>query len=49
MYVEITGLVWMLVAASARALELSASEALIPQAAVKTKTEVVKNPYMVYR
>ena len=48
-YIEITGLVWMLVAASARALELSASEAVVPLAVAKTKTEVVKNPYMAYR
>ena len=48
-YVEITGLVWMLVAASARALELSAAEAAAPLAVSTATTDVVKNPYMAYR
>ena len=49
MYVEIIGLVWMLVAACARALELSTSEAVAPVAMTQTESEVVKNPYMAYR
>lgn len=48
-YVEITGLVWMLVAASVRALELSTAEATVPLAVAQIKTEVGKNPYMAYR
>lgn len=47
-YIEITGLVWVLVAASARALELLTSDVPAPLAMTKTKPEVV-NPYMAYR
>jgi putative inorganic carbon (hco3(-)) transporter len=48
-YVEITGLVWVLVAASTRALELPASDVVVPLTPAKINNEVVKNPYLAYR
>ena len=46
-YIEITALLWVLVAAAARANQLNASPAEVR--AAETVREPVKNPYLVYR